>query len=526
MYLAVGLALVVLLAVLAISSFLVMVEPAAWADVFRVAGVLAAIMIVVRCLNLVSPRRVTDTYEYPDLSLLVTSGARPVDIVAARVMLPALLLEWLMVLIGLVTLAVVAAVSPGLPVEAIWILVALLFLPILGTAARLLSLLILAAANRAGIPLLLAIIVVDLAVPVLLSVGILIFGLGIVGELTPTDTTLNLVQLVVANSRLDLILAAFASHSLLSMLAAVAVLVSFVGIAVVQFGWNTDVRQTQQRLKTGLRLRTRVTFSHLLPVASADKDARLLTRRGLPAWDTLDGLVTAIPVILALSTVLVTAGLVGLVPDDPRTAGYIGAPQILALMTTCLILGVLLFVSDSLTAFLSLDTDGPVQKLLRGHGTAFADFLASRSSVGALVLASVGTLGVVAVHWVMPWPGLAVVAVLVVVCLASAVEALVVCVGTALRPALFRPEVGLPPIEPSVRLISGVALGLVVTLSGPLIVVASHGPQLHPLLVVLLAPVLVAGTGFLVWRAAPTVFSRSERPGGVTELVEEFSYDV
>lgn len=284
---------------------------------------------------------------------------------------------------------------------------------------------------------------------------------------------------------------------------AVALLCLALACAVAAVAAPPEPLQTQRRLTEGVRWRLNVPFADATARASADKDGRLLVRRGLPAWQTTEGLLGALPFVVGLA-------LVGqmVVAPGPDPSGHTGLLTLLA--NACAVVAVLGITSDSLLPFLTLDTDGPAVRVLKGARETFRRYLGARAAAGGTALALVTMTYVLLVEAVAPWPGASIIGVALMAGVAVAAEAVVVVAGSAHRPALFRPAVGIPELEPSVRLTSGVVLVGVIALTGPVVLLFARAPGPPGPIAVLLVLAVVLLPVPLARALAGTVHDRLE----------------
>ncbi|MCM3662340.1 hypothetical protein M3148_15275 [Georgenia satyanarayanai] len=497
-------ALVVTLAVavtVATCLVLVGVLPAAGEGRDRLLEGGAALLLVLallRVLTGLSPAGAVTAYEQADLRLVSRTPLRGADLYLGRVWLTQLVPQAAgLLLLGLAV--AVAALVTGTPARALVPLAGagLLYVAASGLAMTLSCLLftlvlrlppVLVGPGLFGLGLLVPVALTTLAVsvsPVLLAAG----REG--GDLTSWPGAL------LSDPRVESVLAVVRTPEGLALCGAATALALAAGLAVAHLALPTNLHRVRSRLSGGHRWRTTRPFPLTPARATADKDLRLLLRRGLPAWQLLDDVLTLLPV-------LVGVGLAGQVVAATSADPFLG--HLATLANAGLVVVILGMASEALTPLLTSDADGPTLRLLRWHPAAYRGYLAAKSAVAATILAVVGIACAGLVHTVAPWPGAALGAMAVVAVVAAVGEAVCVVVGSAHRPALFRKDLGIADLEPSVRLASGVVTAVVVTTTTPLVVLASVWTGAVPVAVTVLAvlaavPVAHATAG----RLAPAV---------------------
>lgn len=253
---------------------------------------------------------------------------------------------------------------------------------------------------------------------------------------------------------------------------------------------------TRLRLRGGHKWRTNSPLPRGQVAAALSKDARLFARRGLPAWRTLDGVLFILPTIIGMSAagVLATNQF-----GEGAAAGALLANAGLVMLAVGM-------SSESLSALLSSDSDGPTLRLLRWSPGSFVRYLSAKAGLGAGMLCIFGVVAVVCVAAVAGWRGASGDMALVAVAIAAAAESVCVVVGSAVRPTLFRHELGGAELEPSVRLAAGIVSAVAITILTPAVLAASYLPTVPWWVMVPAAPASVFLAGVLARSSARVIY--------------------
>lgn len=434
-------------------------------QVIEGAAIVGLALAALRLLAGLSPAGVVTAYEQADLRLISRTPLGGSHLYLGRVWL-AQLVPQVIVLGGAALALTVAAgltATPAHELVPLWC-VGLLWLAASGLAM---------AGSTALFSLILRL------PPVLVGPGL--FGVGLLAPLALTVLAVLVASTLVTAARdagglgglpsaimaeplVRPVLGALDDPRGLALCAATAVLALAAPVLVARAVLPDDLYRIRARLSGGHRWRTVRPFPAHPPAATADKDLRLLLRRGIPAWQVLDDVLTLLPT-------LVGVGLAGEVISATSEDPFLG--HLATLANAGLVVVIMGMASEALTPVLTSDSDGPTLRLLRWHPTAYRRYLAAKSGVAAVILAVIGLVSLGLVHTVAPWPNAALGAMGLTVVLAAVAEAICVVVGSAHRPALFRKDLGIADLEPSVRLASGLLTAAVVTTTGPLVVVAS-----------------------------------------------------
>lgn len=458
-------------------------------------AVVGLVLAALRALTGLSPAGAVTAYEQADLRLIARTPLGGSHLYLGRVWL-AQLVPQALTLLAATTALTVAALVTATPADE---LVPLYCAGLLWVTASGLAMAVSA-----------ALFAVLLRLPPVL-IGPAMFGVGLLLPLGLTAVAVLVAPTLIAAGQDAAELAAWPAEVLaqpyvqatlamvsgpggLVLTGAVTVLVVAGSVAVVRAALPADLHLIRGRLSGGHRWRTTRPFPATASAATADKDLRLLLRRGLPAWQIVDDVLTLLPTLVGIGL----AGQVVAATSDDAFLGYLAT-----LANAGLVVVIMGMASEALTPVLTSDADGPTLRLLRWHPTAYRSYLAAKSGVAAVLLAVIGLVSTGLVHAVAPWPNAALGAMALVVAVAAVSEAICVVVGSAHRPALFRKDLGIADLEPSVRLASGLVTAAVVTVTTPFVLLASAWAGTVPVVlsgvaVVLAAPAAHAAATHLV----------------------------
>ena len=209
---------------------------------------------------------------------------------------------------------------------------------------------------------------------------------------------------------------------------------------------EVDLGAARSRLSTGPRWRDNRPFSGRLARVVAEKDLRVLLRRGPAAWDAAGGLLGALPGLATISVGL------SVLPAQQGSASY-WAVLVSSSVALC---GFVAIAGESLADLSSMDTDGPIRQVLRVRPAQFARLVATRAARHATAVQLLGMVCVLTIAVGTGLPPAALLGLTAVVVLLSVTDAACLTVGSARYPALLRPTAGQPELEPQVRLITSV----------------------------------------------------------------------
>lgn len=341
--------------------------------------------------------------------------------------------------------------------------------------------------------------------PVLFGLGILVPGAlafaaylvspELVRIFTKAPSVSGALSALLENQQVRQLLEILHNHQ--GAVVAAGLFVTVVAYFLTRAAAPPDPHRVRRALQGGHHWRTNSAFSEKLSGAAGDKDLRLLIRRGIPAWQALDGVADLLPLVVLVAL----AGNV--------TSAVAGSPQMTAFATLVNVGTVVVVVSmtsQALTSLLTSDADGPVLRLLSWRPDSLGRYLAAKSAFSAVVLATLGLSAAIFVGTAAAWPGASWLALCLVVSVAAATEAVCVVVGSAHRPAILRKDIGVSELEPAVNLASGLLTGLVITIASPIALGALYLPSPGWPITILAAAATIPLSAWIALKAGPRIY--------------------
>ena len=456
---------------------------------------------VLRLLTMAGPHAVLNAFDQADHSLLSRTPLTGADIVAGRVWLPRVVFTSICAVTISASLTLATLVVEGGIARIV---------PIFAALAVLLAVDGMTCAVSCGFFKIAVALRPILVGPVLFGFGILIPGVlaiaaflvspALVEIFTKAQSMSGALSAMLENHQVRQLVDIL--HNYQWAVAAVGFFITVVAYFLTRAAAPSNLYQVRRALQGGHHWRTNREFSEKLLGAAGDKDLRLLIRRGIPAWQALDGVADLLPFVVLVAL----AGNV--------TNAVAGSPQMTAFATVVnvgIVVAVIGMTSQALTSLLTSDADGPVLRLLSWRPDSLGRYLAAKSAFAAVVLATLGTSAVIFVGTAAAWPGASWLVMCLVVSVAAATEAVCVVVGSAHRPAILRKEIGVSELEPSVSLASGLLTGLVITIAGPLALGALYLPSPGWPITILAAAATIPLAAWIALKVGPRIYVSLEK---------------
>jgi hypothetical protein len=472
-------------------------------------GITIAVMTIsaIRLLTMAGPHAILNAFDQADHALLSCTPLTGADIVAGRVWLPHTVFTSICAVAAGTSLALATLVVGGALAQV---------LPTLGA----LALLVAAAAMTSAASC--AFFSVAVALPPVL-VGPVLFGLGIMVPvalalaahlvspelaeiLTNTSSVQGALSALLENEHVLHLLEILHNHQ--PAMVAASLMTTLIAYFLTRAVSPRDIHRVRRALQGGHHWRTNQAFSQSLSASAGGKDVRLLVRRGIPAWQALDGVADLLPLVVLMALAGEVAS-----PVTGATERTTVASLTVILINVCAVVAVVGMTSQALTSLLTSDADGPVLRLLSWRPDSLGRYLAAKSACSAVILATLGLLAAILVGAAASWPGGSWLAVCLVLSIGAATEAVCVVVGSAHRPAILRRDVGVSELEPSVNLASGLLTALVMTIATPLVVGAFYLPNPGWPGTIAAAVVTIPLAAWIAFKAGPRIYLSLENGG-------------
>jgi hypothetical protein len=263
------------------------------------------------------------------------------------------------------------------------------------------------------------------------------------------------------------ILSSISSPFLFASIAALA----FLGVRVAKSLVPHSASSVQQHLSSGAKWKSGHPLNSLMPWSILDKDFRMVVRRGPAGWDRVAAVARIVPLVTLLGIV---SSQVLLVSDskEQRIVVLISAVSVFIFVTS--------IISELVIGFGSMDSDGPVAYTLRLQADVLTEYIYGRILLHSIIVCLVFDISLGITYKLVQWPGWAAIVLILFGNIAICSEATIKMVGSALRPALFRPVIGAPSLEPQVLMGAAMVNAGIVAVAGIAVAAASLAPAPNP----------------------------------------------